>query len=110
MFSSSETIMHLDSQSLSSSSQIQQCTSVQSALSLIARCLPFLASFLYIYSWHQQELAKADLAGVLPPAIIMSVLITSTNTSGRPLSNPEWTAVQRACDLADGLEAARKKV
>jgi len=40
----------------------------------------------------------------------MSVVVTSTTTSGRPLSNPEWAAVQRACDLADRLEEARKKV
>jgi len=69
---------------------------------------PFLLAFHLLT--HQQELAKADLAGVLPPAIIMSVLVTSTTTSGRPLSNPEWAAVQRACNLADRLEEARKKV
>ncbi|KIM45973.1 hypothetical protein M413DRAFT_441032 [Hebeloma cylindrosporum] len=59
---------------------------------------------------NSEELAKADLAGVLPPAIIMSVVVTSTTTSGRPLSNLEWAAVQRACDLADRLEEARKKI
>jgi U4/U6 small nuclear ribonucleoprotein PRP31 len=40
----------------------------------------------------------------------MSVVVTSTTTSGKLLSNAEWTAVQRACDLADRLEEARKKV
>jgi U4/U6 small nuclear ribonucleoprotein PRP31 len=40
----------------------------------------------------------------------MSVVVTSTTTSGKPLSNAEWAAVQRACDLADRLEEARKKV
>ena len=40
----------------------------------------------------------------------MSVVVTATTTSGRLLTNPEWAAVQRACDLADRLEEARKKV
>ncbi|KAF8974414.1 hypothetical protein BDZ97DRAFT_1946489 [Flammula alnicola] len=59
---------------------------------------------------NSEELAKVDLAGVLPPAIIMSVVVTSTTTSGKPLSNAEFAAVQRACDLADRLEEARKKI
>jgi len=57
-----------------------------------------------------QDLAKVNLQGVLPPAIIMSVVVTSTTTPGKVLSNEEWAAVQRACDLADRLEEARKKV
>lgn len=40
----------------------------------------------------------------------MSVVVTSTTTSGKLLADAEWTAVQRACDLADRLEEARKKV
>ena len=40
----------------------------------------------------------------------MSVLVTATTTPGKQLSNPEWAAVERACDLADRLEDARKKV
>ena len=51
-----------------------------------------------------------DLAGILPPAVIMSVLVTATTTSGRSLTDAEWAAVQKACDLADRLEEARKKV
>lgn len=51
-----------------------------------------------------------DLAGILPPAIIMSVVVTATTTSGKQLSDPDWRSVQRACDLADYLEEARKKV
>ncbi|CAA7259534.1 unnamed protein product [Cyclocybe aegerita] len=56
------------------------------------------------------ELAKVDLTGVLPPAIIMSVVVTSTTTLGKVLSVAQWAAVQRACDLADRLEEARKKI
>ena len=40
----------------------------------------------------------------------MSVLVTATTTSGQPLSEAGWGTVQRACDLADRLEEARKKV
>lgn len=40
----------------------------------------------------------------------MSVLVTATTTSGQQLSDAEWAAVERACDLADRLEEARKKV
>ena len=40
----------------------------------------------------------------------MSVVVTATTSSGQQLSDAEWTAVQRACDLADRLEEARKKV
>lgn len=57
-----------------------------------------------------KDLTKVDLAGVLPPAIIMSVVVTATTTSGKQLSDPEWAVVERACDLADRLEDARKKV
>ncbi|KJA30129.1 hypothetical protein HYPSUDRAFT_60970 [Hypholoma sublateritium FD-334 SS-4] len=59
---------------------------------------------------NSEELAKVNLQGVLPPAIIMSVVVTSTTTSGKLLADAEWTAVQRACDLADRLEEARKKI
>ncbi|KAL4081739.1 hypothetical protein V8B97DRAFT_2020387 [Scleroderma yunnanense] len=51
-----------------------------------------------------------DLSGVLPPAVIMSVLITATTSSGKPLTGMQWKAVERACDLADRLEEVRKKI
>jgi len=56
-----------------------------------------------------QDPTKADLAGVLPPAVVMSVLITATTTSGQTLTDAQWNAVEKACDLADKLEEARKK-
>ncbi|KAI0751455.1 Nop domain-containing protein [Daedaleopsis nitida] len=59
---------------------------------------------------NAEDPTKVDLQGVLPPAIIMSVLVTATTTSGQPLSEAEWQTVQRACDLADRLEEARKKI
>ena len=51
-----------------------------------------------------------NLAGVLPPAIVMSVAVTASTSSGRQLSDQEWKAIAKACDLADRLEEARKKV
>ncbi|KAL6298725.1 Nop domain-containing protein [Sparassis latifolia] len=59
---------------------------------------------------NHEDPTKVDLAGILPPAIIMSVLVTATTTSGQPLSDAEWKTVQHACDLADRLEEARKKI
>lgn len=59
---------------------------------------------------NNEDPTKVDLAGVLPPAVIMSVLVTATTTSGQKLSDAEWNAVRKACDLADRLEEARKKV
>ncbi|KAH9947310.1 Nop domain-containing protein [Amylocystis lapponica] len=59
---------------------------------------------------NSEDPTKVDLAGILPPAIIMSVLVTATTTSGQSLSQAEWQTVQQACDLADRLEEARKKI
>ena len=50
------------------------------------------------------------MTGILPPAVIMSVVVTATTTSGKQLPDKDWAAIQRACDLADRLEEARKKV
>ena len=57
-----------------------------------------------------QDPTKVDLTGVLPSAIIMSVLVTATTTHGQRLPDPEWKVVERACDLTDKLEEARRKV
>ncbi|KAF8222716.1 Nop domain-containing protein [Tricholoma matsutake] len=59
---------------------------------------------------NNEDLTKVDLTGVLPPAIIMSVVVTATTTTGKQLSDADWAAVERACDLADRLEEARKKI
>ncbi|KIK30469.1 hypothetical protein PISMIDRAFT_5883 [Pisolithus microcarpus 441] len=53
---------------------------------------------------------KVDLSGVLPPAVIMSVLITATTSSGQPLTEAQWKAVEKACGLADRLEDVRKRI
>ncbi|KAI0663148.1 Nop domain-containing protein [Cubamyces menziesii] len=59
---------------------------------------------------NSEDPTKVNLQGILPPAIIMSVLVTATTTAGQQLPDAEWKAVQRACDLADRLEEARKKI
>lgn len=59
---------------------------------------------------NTEDPTKAELAGVLPPAVVMSVLITATTTSGQTLTDAQWAAVEKACDLADKLEEARKKI
>ncbi|KAF9263562.1 Nop domain-containing protein [Marasmius fiardii PR-910] len=59
---------------------------------------------------NNEDLTKVDLSGVLPAAIIMSVVVTATTTPGKMLSKEEWAAVERACELADRLEEARKKI
>lgn len=62
------------------------------------------------YSGGTQDPTKVDLAGILPAAVIMSVFVTATTTSGRQLTDADWASVERACDLTDRLEEARKKV
>ena len=59
---------------------------------------------------NHEDPSKVDLGSVLPPAIKMTVLVAATTSSGKKLSDAEWNAVQKACDLADRLEEARKKV
>jgi len=59
---------------------------------------------------NNNDLTKVNLSGILPSAVIMSVVITASTTQGKQLPDTAWLAVQRACDLADSLEEARKKV
>ncbi|TFK76071.1 Nop domain-containing protein [Pluteus cervinus] len=59
---------------------------------------------------NNEDLTKVNLAGVLPPAVIMSVAVTASTTSGRQLTDAEWAAIEKACDLADSLEETRKKI
>ncbi|KZS94095.1 Nop domain-containing protein [Sistotremastrum niveocremeum HHB9708] len=59
---------------------------------------------------NADDLAKVDLGGILPPAIVMSVVVTATTTPGKPLTQSEWLSVERACELADRLEDARRQI
>ncbi|KAF8665759.1 hypothetical protein AX16_000207 [Volvariella volvacea WC 439] len=59
---------------------------------------------------NNEDLTKVDLTGILPPAVIMSVVVTATTTPGKQLTDAQWLAIDKACDLADRLEEARKKI
>ncbi|KAG9002829.1 U4/U6-U5 snRNP complex subunit prp31 [Tulasnella sp. JGI-2019a] len=59
---------------------------------------------------NEPELPRGKLGEALPAAIVMTITIASTTTRGQPLPVEVWQAVQRACDLADRMEEARKKV
>ncbi|KAF8591467.1 Nop domain-containing protein [Ramaria rubella] len=59
---------------------------------------------------NAEDPTKVNLAGALPAAIVMSVLVTATTTPGQPLTPQAWKIVSDACDLADRLEDARKKI
>ena len=74
-----------------------------------AKQLILLSHFLMSIPFMQDP-TKVDLTGVLPPATVMSVAVTATTTHGQRLSDSEWKVVGRACDLADKLEEAKKKV
>ena len=97
-------------QSLNNSSLTPGCTSERSEFWLTMRYFDQTFSLYLTLMPPMQDPTKVDLAGVLPPAIIMSVLVTATTTHGQPLSDPKWKAVERACDLADKLEEAKRKV
>lgn len=51
-----------------------------------------------------------QLDGILPPAIKMSLLMTSTNTRGVRLTNQQWATVEKACNMADNLDEIKRKV
>ncbi|KAH0587330.1 hypothetical protein H2248_006130 [Termitomyces sp. 'cryptogamus'] len=59
---------------------------------------------------NHEDPTKVDLNGILPPALIMSIFMTATTTNGKPLAESDWAAVERACDLSDRLEEAKKKI
>ncbi|KAF8639732.1 hypothetical protein AX17_000994 [Amanita inopinata Kibby_2008] len=101
--SSSEIITHPSFPNSNSWLQMPQCISGLSEL------LETMRQRIYLFC-HFTDPTKVDLTGILPPAVIMSVVVTATTTSGKQLSDKEWEAVQRACDLADRLEDARKKI
>ena len=58
---------------------------------------------------HHKDPTRADLKEI-PPAVVMSVLMAATTSTGQKLSDSGWQSVERACDLADRLEKVRTKV
>ncbi|KAI0306944.1 hypothetical protein B0F90DRAFT_1807663 [Multifurca ochricompacta] len=58
---------------------------------------------------NDEDPTKADLKEI-PPAVVMSVLMAATTSTGQKLSDSEWQSVESACDLADRLEKVRAKI
>jgi hypothetical protein len=58
---------------------------------------------------YRKDPTRADLKEI-PPAVVMSVLMAATTSTGQKLSDSGWQSVERACDLADRLEKVRTKV
>lgn len=50
---------------------------------------------------------NAQLLGMIPSAVLMVVVLTASQSSGRQLSEAEWTAVKKACEMATFLEKAK---
>jgi hypothetical protein len=62
-----------------------------------------------IHWLFHKDPTRADLKEI-PPAVVMSVLMAATTSTGQKLSDSGWQSVERACDLADRLEKVRTKV
>ncbi|KAH8988625.1 Nop domain-containing protein [Lactarius akahatsu] len=58
---------------------------------------------------NDEDPTRADLKEI-PPAVVMSVLMAATTSTGQKLSDSGWQSVERACDLADRLEKVRTKI
>eukprot|EP01102_Stenamoeba_stenopodia_P001186 TRINITY_DN11033_c0_g1_i1.p1 TRINITY_DN11033_c0_g1~~TRINITY_DN11033_c0_g1_i1.p1 ORF type:complete len:539 (+),score=141.61 TRINITY_DN11033_c0_g1_i1:49-1617(+) len=58
----------------------------------------------------EKNLATVDLTGILPAATIMIVIVTASNTSGKPLPNDELEKVFAACDEMLYLDDLKQKL
>lgn len=59
---------------------------------------------------NEMDITKVDLHSILPSATIMVVTVTGSTTNGRQLTDEEWKITNEACDMALGLDNARKTV
>jgi len=59
---------------------------------------------------NEIDLTLVDLEGLLPSTTIMVVSVTTSTTSGKPLSEENLQKTLDACDRALSLDAAKKKV
>jgi U4/U6 small nuclear ribonucleoprotein PRP31 len=50
------------------------------------------------------------MKGLMQNAIVMVVAVTASTNTGRQLSEGEWKAVQRACEMCTFLEKAKLDV
>ncbi|KAG2185857.1 hypothetical protein INT43_002295 [Umbelopsis isabellina] len=59
---------------------------------------------------NEMDITKVDLHSILPSATIMVVTVTGSTTNGRQLTDEEWKITNEACDMALGLDNARKTI
>ncbi|KAK0567884.1 U4/U6-U5 snRNP complex subunit prp31 [Tilletia horrida] len=59
---------------------------------------------------NSESMSKAHLEGILPNSIIVVISMTASTTTGQPVSEQAWKAIQEACDLVFELDAARVKI
>jgi len=86
---------------LNNSSSTQGYTSERSESWLTTRCVERIipSGCSPTLTPSVQDPTKVDLSGVLPSAVIMSVLVTATATHGQRLSDSEWIVAERAVTL-----------
>jgi len=59
---------------------------------------------------NQIDPSLFHLQGLLPSSIIMVLSLTSSTTSGKPLSNQELNKIMDACDRAIALDSLKNKI
>ena len=59
---------------------------------------------------NETDLTKLDLANFLPAATVMVITVTSSTTSGQPLSQEELNSAIKGCDMILSLDQAKRKV
>lgn len=59
---------------------------------------------------NDESISSAKLEGVLPHGTVVVISMTASTTSGRPLPQSEWNAVQEALEMVFELEAVRKRI
>ncbi|CAG8501013.1 4626_t:CDS:10 [Ambispora gerdemannii] len=59
---------------------------------------------------NETDLTKVDLRSILPSATIMVVTVTGSTSLGQKLSEEEAAIVDDACEMAFGLDLAKRKI
>jgi U4/U6 small nuclear ribonucleoprotein PRP31 len=58
----------------------------------------------------EKNIASVDLTGLLPASTLMVVIVTASNTSGKPLSSEDLEKVLRACEEILFLDDLKQKL
>lgn len=59
---------------------------------------------------NETDVLKINLDTILPRASVMMVHVAAATSNGEPLSDAEWSAIERACDMALELDNARATI